>query len=208
MALSRSNGGSGGRGVIFRSIIRLMLKIQILASIAILLAIQVQSAALADVPLPPPSKVNETADDDATNGKPLWKSRVREMPDTATTPSTAKAAQKGRFDPVELDAFLKNSSRKIKRNWFPPTCQTKAITVQFTLNDAGQVSNLKITKSSGMEVADRAAMQAVQNAQPFHRLPTGANPTEDLLFHFDYNLFDSKHLSLKVIEPKPRAKQN
>lgn len=187
-----------------------MLKIQILASIAILLGIQVQSAALADVPLapPPPSKVNETTAYDAKNGKPLWKSRVREMPDTATTPSTAKAAQKGRFDPVELDAFLKNTSRKIKRNWFPPKCETKAVTVQFTLNDAGQVSNLKITKSSGMEIADRAAMQAVQNAQPFHKLPTGANPTEDLLFHFDYNLFDAKHLSLKVIEPKPTAKQD
>ncbi|MFN8655165.1 MAG: TonB family protein [Candidatus Obscuribacterales bacterium] len=185
-----------------------MLKIQILASIAVLLAIQMQSVALADVPLPPsPSKSNEATDDDAKNPKPLWKSRVREMPDTAATASTAKAAKKGRFDPVELDEFLKNTSRKIKRNWFPPKCEAKAVTVQFTLNDAGHVSNLKVTKSSGLEIADKAAMQAVQNAQPFHKLPTGANATEDLLFHFDYNIFDEKHPSLKVIESSPAAPQ-
>lgn len=203
-----------------------MTKIQISVAVAFLVGTHAQYGAsaapnsdattgpvlIADVPLPPSADNNaanknasnknaSATDADAKNGKPLWKSRVKETPTTVGS-TTTKRAQTGRFDPAELDQFLQHTERKIKRHWFPPKANpSKAITLQFTLNDAGEVSNVKVTKSSGMEICDKAAIEAVVKAQPFHKLPAGAHATEELRFHFDYRVFDPKDKSaISVID--------
>lgn len=166
----------------------LKLKTRTLLYIAALLGIHAQSTAIAA-----PS----------ADGKPLWKARVKEMPSASASTAT-QPAQTGRLDPVELNAFLENTKRKIKRKWFPPACSPNSITVQFTLNHAGAVSNLKVTNSSGLSMADEAAKKAVLNAQPFSKLPTGADPTEEFRFHFDYRAFEANNSAINLIN-KPAS---
>lgn len=66
--------------------------------------------------------------------------------------------------------------RRIKRAWFPQ----------------GELSDLKLHKSSGVAIADQAAMKAVQNAAPFRPLPQGSPENIDIQFTFDYNVFNGR----------------
>jgi TonB family protein len=48
---------------------------------------------------------------------------------------------------------------------------------------------LRLVTSSGVAIADKAALQAVENAAPFRTLPPGASDDVDIQFTFDYNVF-------------------
>lgn len=134
--------------------------------------------------------------------KPLWKARVQQA-DRAATASSEKA-ESNRIDPGVLAIYLKDSQRRIKRNWYPPH-HARTVTVQFRIHEHGDVSNVRILKSSGMSFADTAALQAVTNAAPFRGLPQGANAYEDFKFTFDFNIFkpnDKPMLTLINSHPK------
>ncbi|HDR1712325.1 TPA: energy transducer TonB, partial [Pasteurella multocida] len=47
------------------------------------------------------------------------------------------------------------------------------VTITFHLNNAGVISNARISKSSGSEELDNAALVAVNNARPIGPLPVG-----------------------------------
>jgi TonB family protein len=51
------------------------------------------------------------------------------------------------------------------------------------------MSNLRLDHSSGLAIADQAALKAVENAAPFRPLPAGAQDDVDIQFTFDYNVF-------------------
>lgn len=135
--------------------------------------------------------------------KPLWKARVLQADSGAAT--SAKRADSHAIDPVVLNAYLKDAERKVKRNWFPPKCSTKVVSVSFRINAQGDVSHIRIVKSSETAIADQAALKAVENAAPYRKLPEGARSYEDFAFTFDYNVFkpgDKPMLTLTNSQPK------
>jgi TonB family protein len=80
--------------------------------------------------------------------------------------------------------------RRIKMNWFPPSgTESKRVVVVFKILHDGSLTHLAIDKSSGSALADQAALKAVERAQPFSRLPEGAEDDADIQFTFDYNVF-------------------
>lgn len=98
------------------------------------------------------------------------------------------AAQKD----VDFGPYMADLQRRIKRAWFPPKGnESKRVKVVFKVHRNGTMSHLRLMGSSGLAIADQAALKAVQNAAPFRPLPAGAPNDVDIQFTFDYNVFKS-----------------
>lgn len=74
------------------------------------------------------------------------------------------------------------------RNKFYPTMAQRfhlegVVTFRFTLSREGEVSNLRIVKSSGHALLDSAALRTVERAAPFERFPADIR-TDSMEFHF------------------------
>ncbi len=91
---------------------------------------------------------------------------------------------------VDFGPYMADLQRRIKRAWFPPRGQeSRRVVVIFKVHSGGELSDLRIDKSSGVATADQAALEAVRNAAPFRPLPNGAPSVVDIQFTFDYNVF-------------------
>lgn len=94
---------------------------------------------------------------------------------------------------VDLSGYLAEMQRKIKAKWFPPRGnESKKIMVSFKLNRRGEVSKLRLKRSSMLAIADEAAMVAIKNASPFGPLPKGSPDEVEIKFTFDYDVFSGK----------------
>lgn len=91
---------------------------------------------------------------------------------------------------VDFGPYMADLQRRIKKAWFPPRGQeSRRVVVIFKIHSMGELSDLRIDRSSGVASADQAALTAVQNAAPFRQLPAGAPSVVDIQFTFDYNVF-------------------
>ena len=93
---------------------------------------------------------------------------------------------------INFGPYMEDLQRRIKRAWRPPRGnESKRVIVTFKLNRTGQLSDLILKVPSGLDVANKAALIAVQTAAPFPPLPHGAPDIVDIEFTFDYNVFGS-----------------
>jgi TonB family protein len=91
---------------------------------------------------------------------------------------------------VDMGPYMRALQQRIKLHWFPPKGnENKRIKVSFTVYKDGHIAHLKLSSSSGVSMADDAAMQAVQEAAPFAHLPEGVGNDIDINFTFDYHVF-------------------
>lgn len=90
---------------------------------------------------------------------------------------------------VDFGPYMKELQRRIKRHWFPPKGdESKRVVVFFHVSKGGQLSGLRLLRTSGVPQADQKAIEAVAVTAPFDALP--AQCTEkvvDIEFTFDYN---------------------
>ncbi len=111
---------------------------------------------------------------------------------SAQTPAASTSAKPGAAD-VDFGPYMADLQRRIKRAWFPPKgMETKVVTAVFKVHQQGELSDLKLHKSSGVAIADQAALKAVENAAPFRPLPEGSPENIDIQFTFDYNVFNGR----------------
>jgi TonB family protein len=102
----------------------------------------------------------------------------------------ASAGERHAHGDVDFGPYMADLQRRIKRAWFPPKGhESDRVVLSFTVARNGQMSNLKLEKSSGAEIADQEALKAVQNTAPFRKLPDAADDTISIEFTFDYNVF-------------------
>ena len=102
----------------------------------------------------------------------------------------SSAKQKIEDSKSDLSAYQQGMQRRIKRAWFPPKGnESKRVVVGYTIHKDGNLSDLRITNSSGVATADEAALKAVTNAAPFRPLPAGTEESVPMQFTFDYNVF-------------------
>ncbi len=96
---------------------------------------------------------------------------------------------------VDFGPYMGRLQRTIKRNWFPPKGnESKRVVVLFSVSRDGQFSKLRLSHSSGVALADQAALRAVENAQTeIGPLPQGSSDSVDIEFTFDYNVFSGGH---------------
>ncbi|HEY9731673.1 MAG TPA: TonB family protein [Drouetiella sp.] len=104
-----------------------------------------------------------------------------------------------KFD--DYQTYMTYVQTRIKRHWQPPHLHKSSSTgVQFTVNQSGSVSNIRILQSSGDLGVDNAALAALKEASPFPKLPPKGEKSVEIEFHFDYH--DSDDASKKPTEGK------
>ena len=127
------------------------------------------------VPAPTSSESSETGTREGVSG---------------TTQSGGGEGANGQSTEVDFGSYLAEMQRRIKKAWYPPRGnESKRITVKFKLSRTGNVSAIRLEKSSGISIADDAAIAAVEQASPFPSLPPGSPEKVDIRFTFDYNIF-------------------
>ena len=96
------------------------------------------------------------------------------------------AASSKRESP-DFKPYLADVQTRVKRAWFPPKgYESKRVTVIFDIHRGGELSNLKLVQGSGVQIADQAALKAVENAAPFRPLPANSSKQEiSIQFVFD-----------------------
>ncbi len=93
---------------------------------------------------------------------------------------------------VDFGPYMADLQRRVRRAWFPPSGkESKRVVVIWKVHRDGNASNIRIDRSSGNVDCDKAAAQAVENAAPFHALPSGSPNLVDIQFTFDYNVFQT-----------------
>lgn len=146
-------------------------------------------------------KINDIADDGVSVRDKLKHLRSRTTEPVATDErvnvATASFNAQGEAQPqttaissADLEPYMKDLQRRIKKHWFPPKgSKFKRVVVIFTVSSDGALSDLRIDGSSGVATADSAALKAVEDAAPFRPLPAGAPESVPVTFTFDYNSF-------------------
>lgn len=93
---------------------------------------------------------------------------------------------------ADFGPFMSDLERRIKRNWNPPrNSRSKRVVVKMYVSKDGRLTRLNIMKTSGDDIADDAALNAVRASAPFKPFPPEVR--EEVLpieFTFDYNVFN------------------
>ena len=91
----------------------------------------------------------------------------------------------------DFGPYMKELQRRIKMNWDPPKGnESKRVILLFSIARDGRLLNVKVHRSSGLQSADNAAIEAVKLTAPFRPLPPEfKGQSVDIQFTFDYNVF-------------------
>ncbi|MCD8025162.1 MAG: TonB family protein [Candidatus Gastranaerophilales bacterium] len=91
--------------------------------------------------------------------------------------------------------YMRELESKIKRNWHPPKGnESKRVVLIFKIGKRGELLSVRVSKSSGAQDNDNAAISAVQMSAPFRALPaeyTGSSV--EIEFTFDYNVLGASY---------------
>ena len=95
----------------------------------------------------------------------------------------------GTGSPSTLATYLKDLHRRIKRAWVPPVGETRTAQILFRIKRGGNLTSIKLERSSGNTDSDEAAMAAIASCSPFKSLPDDY-PGEylDLEYTFNYTV--------------------
>lgn len=97
---------------------------------------------------------------------------------------------------VDFGPYLRAAVETVKEHWYKlmpesakaPMMKKGEVAAEFAILREGSFGGLKIQKSSGDPALDRAAYQAIVDAQPFPRLPNEfKGPFLQVRFKFYYN---------------------
>ena len=91
----------------------------------------------------------------------------------------------------DFGPYMRELQRRIKMNWDPPKGnESKRVVLLFKIAKDGRLLSCSVFKSSGLQNADSAALNAVKLAAPFKPLPPEfKGQSIDIQFTFDYNVF-------------------
>lgn len=93
----------------------------------------------------------------------------------------------------DFGPYMRELQRRIKMNWDPPKGnESKRVVLLFKIAKDGRLLSCSVFKSSGLQNADKAALNAVHLAAPFRPLPPEyKGQSIDIQFTFDYNVFSA-----------------
>jgi len=97
-----------------------------------------------------------------------------------------KTTQNDKTNVADFAPYMANMQRRIKSCWRPPeNSERKQVVVVFKVNKAGELSDLRLTNSSGSATTDESALEAVVKAAPFSPLPATLPEIVDIQFTFE-----------------------
>ncbi|MBR1942269.1 TonB family protein [bacterium] len=95
----------------------------------------------------------------------------------------------------DFGPYMRDLQRRIKMNWDPPKGnESKRVVLLFKIARDGRLLSCTVHKSSGLQAADNAAINAVKLTAPFKPLPANfQGQSVDIQFTFDYNVFGGSY---------------
>ena len=110
-------------------------------------------------------------------------------PEALAYKSVLNPSQLNALKDIDLSEYFAEVKRRVKRNWQPSFAVEEYTTfLTFAIEQNGQITGLRVSKSSGSERVDRESLEAVQDAAPFAPLPSGF-PLEALEVEFSFNIY-------------------
>ena len=102
---------------------------------------------------------------------------------------------------LDLGPYLAEIRRRVKRNWRPSTPINNRNTVlAFSIQRNGQITGLRVIRSSGSPKVDRESLEAVKKSSPFAALPQNF-PNEQLSIEFNFNIYVNQGVFTPKIQP-------
>lgn len=90
---------------------------------------------------------------------------------------------------IDLGPYFEEVKRRVKSNWNPSyRAEDYTTYLTFDIQKNGQITGLRVTRSSGSPQVDRESLDAVQNSAPFAPLPPEF-PLESLGVRFSFNIY-------------------
>ncbi|BAZ43280.1 hypothetical protein NIES4102_02800 [Chondrocystis sp. NIES-4102] len=90
---------------------------------------------------------------------------------------------------IDLSQYFAEIKRRVKSNWHPSYAVEEYTTfLTFEIQKSGQVTNLKVSRSSGSQKVDQESLTAVQKSAPFDPLPPEF-PLAALEVEFTFNIY-------------------
>jgi len=113
--------------------------------------------------------------------------------ETVVEPCTTVYNQNTKVEPepetrsdVDFGPYMHDLDKRLKHTWPPPKGhETTRVKISFQLTRRGNMSRLRVERTSGIAAVDNAAMKAVQDAAPFAPLPQGSPKDVDIQYTFD-----------------------
>ncbi|MEL6439576.1 MAG: TonB family protein [Cyanobacteria bacterium J06621_8] len=97
-------------------------------------------------------------------------------------------AQLSALKNIDLSQYIAAMERRVKPNWNPfHRLDDRSTVLTFDIQKDGQVTGLRVTRSSGLPDVDRASIEAIQKSAPFPPLPAEF-PLESLEITFSFNI--------------------
>ncbi len=110
-------------------------------------------------------------------------------PEALAYKSVLNPAQLNALKDIDLSEYFAEIKRRVKRNWNPSFAVEEYTTfLTFDIEKNGQITGLRVTRSSGSEKVDRESLNAVQDSAPFDPLPPDF-PLEALEVKFSFNIY-------------------
>jgi len=110
-------------------------------------------------------------------------------PEALTHETVLNPGQIDALRDIDLSAYFAELKRRVKQNWNPSySSQEQTTYLTFNIQKNGQITGLKVTKSSGSQRLDRESIEAVQNSAPLDPLPPDF-PLEALEIEFSFNIY-------------------
>jgi TonB family protein len=146
---------------------------------------------------PPREKFGEvkTAPDDARGRTPTTGPRERFGDSAAETGgygfgsglSTGGGGTAGRLDVGNFCCpdYLETMMTRIQRNWESRQQVAGLVTIKFTIQRSGMITNVELERSSGFPGLDLTAQRALLNTRQLPELP-GAYPNQTLTVHLNF----------------------
>jgi protein TonB len=128
------------------------------------------------VPVPPKRAEKSLEEKLAERLKEHDTSRPQEEPKEREAPKEVPSGTTKVTAGNVADYYLTMLQGKITRNWKQPSARfaggdALTVRVSFRVMRSGEISNLRIARSSNWTTVDQSAIQAVRNSAPFAELP-------------------------------------
>ena len=110
-------------------------------------------------------------------------------PEALTHETVLNPGQIDALRDIDLSAYFAEIRRRVKRNWNPSySSEEQSTFLTFKIQKNGQITDLKVARSSGSSKLDNESLAAVQNSAPFDSLPPNF-PLEALEIEFSFNIY-------------------
>lgn len=146
------------------------------------------AVALAPPPPPMPARQSSAPSAPAAPANPVVAAPAGTGTGTSIVPGTDPRAKR-----AEVDYFSLISAHLNRRKTYPTDAkkarQEGVVTVRFTVDRNGGVSNVSIRRSSGHDILDAATLQLLQRVAPLPRMPAAMQrDTVTVSLPIDYSL--------------------